>query len=112
MSLEQVNSGKDVLLRYADKSSIEAVSELVWNGLDANATSVTVDLETSGLLDGEPAVTRVTVTDNGHGFDERLSGMIQWRASPPEPFFVTQAAQCSMNWMTETSTCHRKSNTS
>jgi hypothetical protein len=67
MSLEQVRSGKDVLLRYSEKPAVEAVAELIWNGLDAEATLVTVDLDTSGSLDDQ-AVTRVIVRDNGLGF--------------------------------------------
>jgi hypothetical protein len=69
MTLEQVSSGQDVLLRYTDNPAIEAVAELIWNSLDAEATEVTVELDTSGSLDDQ-AVTRVIVTDNGHGFDE------------------------------------------
>lgn len=69
LASEQVASGKDVLLRYAERPAIEAVSELIWNGLDAEATEVAVELDTSGTVDDQ-AVTRVVVRDNGNGFDK------------------------------------------
>ena len=68
MTLEQVSSGKDVLLRYAERPAIDAVAELIWNGLDAEATEVNVDLDTTGTLDDQ-AVSGVVVSDNGLGFD-------------------------------------------
>lgn len=44
-----------------------AVIELIWNGLDAEATRVDIEL-TFDELDG---VSRVTIVDNGHGMDRQ-----------------------------------------
>jgi DNA topoisomerase VI subunit B len=41
---------------------VQAVTELIWNGLDADATRVDVQLEY-----GELGMTRIVVRDNGFG---------------------------------------------
>lgn len=52
------------MLRIAHRDDpVRAVIELIWNGLDAEAHSVTVDVE----LDGLDGVGRVVISDNGHG---------------------------------------------
>jgi DNA topoisomerase VI subunit B len=53
----------DFLERQAKAQPIAAVAELIWNGLDADATSVTVDLEDDKL----GGLSHIIVTDNGHG---------------------------------------------
>lgn len=53
----------DFLERQAKAAPIAAVSELIWNGLDADATEITVDLESDQL----GALKRIIVTDNGLG---------------------------------------------
>lgn len=52
----------DFLERQAKARPIQAVAELIWNGLDADAMRVTVRLEY-----GELGMTRIVVRDNGHG---------------------------------------------
>lgn len=59
----QVRAGEDVIRRLANRSAVVAVAELVWNALDAEATTVEVDLDLNDL-DG---VDRVIVRDNGTG---------------------------------------------
>lgn len=53
----------DFLERQAKAQPIAAVAELIWNGLDADATAITVDLEDDNL----GGLSRIIVTDNGHG---------------------------------------------
>ncbi|WP_185966550.1 ATP-binding protein [Methylosinus sporium] len=54
---------QDFLERQAKAQPIAAVAELIWNGLDADATRVDVDLERDAL--GE--IAKVIVSDNGEG---------------------------------------------
>lgn len=53
----------DFLERQAKAQPIAAVAELIWNGLDADATKIAVDLENDHL----GGLQRIIVTDNGHG---------------------------------------------
>jgi hypothetical protein len=53
----------DFLERQAKAQPIAAVAELIWNGLDADSTAITVDLEDDNL----GGLSRIIVTDNGHG---------------------------------------------
>jgi DNA topoisomerase VI subunit B len=53
----------DFLERQTKAQPIAAVAELIWNGLDADATAITVDLEDDQL----GGMRRIIVTDNGHG---------------------------------------------
>ena len=52
----------DFLERQSKARPVQAVAELVWNGLDADASRVDVRLEY-----GEMGMTRIVVRDNGHG---------------------------------------------
>ena len=45
MAWVPIQAGQDHLQQYTKKSSIEALAELVWNSLDAEATTVDVDIE-------------------------------------------------------------------
>lgn len=58
----------DFLERQAKAQPIAAVAELIWNGLDADATTITVDLVDDQL----GGLRQIIVTDNGHGipFDD------------------------------------------
>jgi len=58
-----VEGQPDFLERQAKAQPIVAVAELIWNGLDADATEITVDLEDDQL----GGLRRIVVTDNGHG---------------------------------------------
>lgn len=51
------------LHRFAAASPLEAVSELIWNGLDADASKITVTTE----FDALDTMSAITVTDNGTG---------------------------------------------
>lgn len=53
----------DHLRKLANATPIQAVAELVWNALDADATRVDVEIES-----GDLGMYSITVTDNGHGF--------------------------------------------
>ena len=53
----------DFLERQARAQPIAAVAELIWNGLDADSTAITVDLEDDQL----GSLRRIIVADNGHG---------------------------------------------
>ena len=52
----------DFLERQAKAKPVQAVAELIWNGLDADATRVDVRLEY-----GELGMTKIVVRDNGQG---------------------------------------------
>ena len=52
----------DFLERQAKAPPVQAVAELIWNGLDADTMRVTVRLEY-----GELGMTKIIVQDNGHG---------------------------------------------
>ena len=72
MAWVPIQAGQDHLRQYTKKGAIEALAELIWNGLDAEAPTVDVDIESQSML--PPArelsyVTRIVVTDTGHGID-------------------------------------------
>ena len=52
----------DFLERQSKAKPVQAVAELVWNGLDADASRIDVRLEY-----GDMGMTRIVVRDNGHG---------------------------------------------
>ncbi|WP_428699496.1 ATP-binding protein [Stappia sp.] len=54
---------RDHLNKLAIAKPIQALSELVWNSLDADATRVDVEIDADDM-----AMRAVTVRDNGHGF--------------------------------------------
>lgn len=53
---------EDYLERIANARPIQAIAELIWNGLDADATEVDVEVDFTSL-----GMQSVTVRDNGHG---------------------------------------------
>lgn len=64
METRQVQAGKDTILSVADKAKpVDALAELIWNALDAEAShvSVTVSLREFGGPD------QISVTDDGGG---------------------------------------------
>jgi hypothetical protein len=78
----------DFLERLAKAQPIAAVAELIWNELDADATAITVNLETDPL----GALRRIIVTDDGHGFpfsdapaNCRWRSFVRLGAAPDEP---------------------------
>ena len=52
----------DFLERQAKARPVQAVAELIWNGLDADATRIDVRLEY-----GELGMIKIVVRDNGQG---------------------------------------------
>jgi hypothetical protein len=74
MSWVSVQAGSDHLGQYTRKSPIDALAELIWNSLDAEATWIEIELETDSLVpDGAEHVTRITVSDNGHGISQEIA---------------------------------------
>lgn len=74
MSRHRVRAGKSHLDRYSHRSAVDAVAELIWNGLDAEADRVEVRLERASLGDESPEfVTRLWIIDNGHGIDPQTA---------------------------------------
>lgn len=70
MARHTVRAGKSVLEGFAARPALDALVELIWNGLDAEADKVVVRFETSSLGDGgAERVSRVWVEDNGHGIE-------------------------------------------
>lgn len=64
MTWGELRSGQDRVLSNADRASAhEAVAELVWNALDAEATEIIVAIHRNEL----DAPVTVTIRDNGHG---------------------------------------------
>ena len=62
----------DFLERQSKAQPIPAVAELIWNGLDADATAVIVDLEDDKL----GGLKRIVITDNGHGIPHADAPML------------------------------------
>ncbi|WP_348655617.1 ATP-binding protein [uncultured Sulfitobacter sp.] len=58
----RVKVERDHLKKLATAKPIQALSELIWNALDADATRVSVEIESDDV-----SMRSVTVTDNGHG---------------------------------------------
>ncbi|MDP9332023.1 MAG: ATP-binding protein [Actinomycetota bacterium] len=70
MGRHDVKAGKTVLERFAERPAIDAVVELIWNALDAEADKVSVLFDRGSLGEGGAEhVTRVRVEDNGHGIE-------------------------------------------
>lgn len=65
MSTFNLQVGGPKIRQYSKKPAVAAVTELIWNALDANATEVSVDLERTE----SGAIERISVVDNGDGFD-------------------------------------------
>ncbi len=66
MSWGELKSGKDRVLSLAGRASAaEAIAELIWNGLDAEATLIDISVSTNEM----GAATEIVVADNGHGID-------------------------------------------
>jgi hypothetical protein len=55
-----------VLQGYANKSPLEALAELIWNGLDAEASEVIVEYDTQSI-GGASHISAIRIKDNGLG---------------------------------------------
>ena len=58
----RVQVERDHLTKLATAKPIQAIAELIWNALDADATRVDVEIESDDI-----AMRSITVSDNGHG---------------------------------------------
>lgn len=64
MSELVLQASDDLVARLAhERDAVRAVVELIWNGIDAEAAAVTVELR----RDVADAIASVVVTDDGHG---------------------------------------------
>jgi DNA mismatch repair ATPase MutL len=54
----------DFMARQTRAEPVQAIAELIWNSVDADARRVVVDFEHKDLAGG---LSRVIVYDNGHG---------------------------------------------
>jgi len=64
----EVLAGRDHLQQFQHKQTVESIAELVWNALDADCTTVAVEIDTASVSGGDTEhVTRITVTDDGEG---------------------------------------------
>ena len=77
MTVLELKAQHDALQRIATtRDPIRAISEFVWNALDADATSVSVDLERNSL----GGLTAVVITDN------LLGGNLKRMSNSHNPF--------------------------
>jgi Histidine kinase-, DNA gyrase B-, and HSP90-like ATPase len=70
MAWMPIMAGRDHLAQYAKQGAVDALAELIWNGLDAEADEVDVEIESASLVAADRAmyfVTGIKVSDNGHG---------------------------------------------
>jgi len=58
----QVEAQEDFVEKLTVASPAGALAELIWNGLDAEATKVSVDVDYSSI-----GLARIRIRDNGHG---------------------------------------------
>lgn len=71
-----IRAGRDHLQQYGRQGAIDALAELIWNGLDAEADEVNVGIESSSLGTADRDmhhVTRIVVSDNGHGITPEVA---------------------------------------
>jgi len=76
MSWKRIQAGSDVLSQFARKKSVEAVAEMIWNSLDAEADIVNVEIVSAGLGDDPNStahVVSVEIVDNGHGISPTIA---------------------------------------
>lgn len=86
MSEFEVEVQGDYLERLARATAPNAIAELIWNSLDAEATVVEIET-TPSLIAGDLGIDQIIITDNGHGFThedaneqfKRLGG--SWKAT-------------------------------
>lgn len=71
----RVQAGKNTILAHVERASaVDIVAELIWNAIDAEATTVDVTIE----LDAIDGPKEIAVVDNGHGMKhEDVPGYFQ-----------------------------------
>ncbi len=70
MVWRKIEAGRDHLLQYTKRPPVEALAELVWNSLDAEADLVEIEIDINSLGPSSREhsfVTQVRIKDNGHG---------------------------------------------
>ncbi len=70
MTWVAIHAGQDHLQQFTRRSAIDALVELIWNALDAEADSVDVRILLESIVEGSRElfhVRGITITDNGHG---------------------------------------------
>lgn len=60
----EIKVEKDHIESLTKASGVTALSELIWNSLDADATNIEIDYKTNNL-----SVTQIQIKDDGHGMD-------------------------------------------
>ena len=76
MAWMQVHAGQDHLSQFTNRKPVDALVEMIWNGLDAEADLVTVDFETASIVPGDREllhIAGITVEDNGHGISAEVA---------------------------------------
>ncbi|MGH9056132.1 MAG: ATP-binding protein [Acidimicrobiales bacterium] len=70
-----IHAGQDHLARLARHQPVTGLTELIWNSLDAEATEVSIGIETASVIGAREAahVTRITIRDNGHGITPAIA---------------------------------------
>jgi hypothetical protein len=71
-----VQAGRDHLGQFQRRAPVEALAELVWNALDADAETISVTVNTASTVVGDrrvPRVTSVVVTDDGIGITPEVA---------------------------------------
>ena len=71
-----MHAGQDHLSQFTNRKPVDALVELIWNGLDAEADLVTVDFETASIAPGDREllhIAGITVEDNGHGISAEVA---------------------------------------
>ncbi|MNB91783.1 DNA mismatch repair protein [compost metagenome] len=61
----EVKISNEHLNKFARKKSVRALSELIWNALDADATKIEVQFERNSLT----GIEHIIIIDNGHGLE-------------------------------------------
>ena len=62
MAWMQVHAGQDHLSQFTNRKPVDALVEMIWNGLDAEADLVTVDFETASISTSLGSPSRTTAT--------------------------------------------------
>lgn len=71
-----VRAGQDYLQQFSKKGAVDALAELVWNALDAEADRVDVKFATATLGGNGNTlehITEIAVIDNGHGISPEIA---------------------------------------
>ncbi len=76
MSWHRIQAGSGVLAQYARRKPLNAVAELIWNAVDAEAANVYLTINSSSVSetpDSAQHVTTIRITDDGHGITPQIA---------------------------------------